>query len=53
MSMVAERYRQWLYHCNTFLQLKMPGFEPALRSLRKRSFVVTDTITDDNATSRD
>jgi hypothetical protein len=26
------------YHCNTFLQLKMLGFGPSLRSLRKRSF---------------
>jgi len=30
-------------HCNTFLQLETLGFEPAQRSLRKRSFAQSET----------
>jgi hypothetical protein len=38
MSMVAESYRPLLYDCSTCSSLKMLGFGPAWRPLRKCSF---------------
>ena len=44
MSVVAERYRQRLFHCNTFSQRNLLDFEPDCRSLLKRSFAQAEKL---------